>query len=240
MVLGRAFVSNAPKRPPTFGEVEEMNNEELKQAPEQSDDDVLYRLTRKQVKEIVRDYGLIKTGVRAVQKHADDLYVGAHEQGFQGAGWAAHEIVKYLGMIERCNLSNMAQITLTPCEEEPSQSLSGSGEAVAWLKTITWKRSGHVEQSVHLDKPRDWTAHPEHQLMTEYIGSESIEPLYTAPQVGAVSEEMVERLAIHLATKESANFKTLDESINHVNNWKRLVPEARAALTAALSDMRGK
>lgn len=50
-----------------------------------------------------------------------------------------------------------------------------------------------------------------------------------------VTDAMVERLAIHLATKESANYKTLDEAINHVNKWKRLIPEAREMLQAAIA-----
>lgn len=49
-------------------------------------------------------------------------------------------------------------------------------------------------------------------------------------------EVMVQRLAIHMATKESANCTTLDAAVNHVNNWKRLVPEAREMLQAARPD----
>ena len=55
----------------------------------------------------------------------------------------------------------------------------------------------------------------------------------------AITAEMVERVAIHLATKESANCKTLDAAVNHVNNWKRLIPEAYEILIAATTPRGG-
>ena len=57
-------------------------------------------------------------------------------------------------------------------------------------------------------------------------------PLQASPRV--VDDAMVQRLAIHMATKESAYCVTLDSAVNHVNNWKRLIPEATEALQAAL------
>lgn len=59
-----------------------------------------------------------------------------------------------------------------------------------------------------------------------------------APSASApveVTEEMVERLAKHMAKEESTRCKTLEGALHHQAMWKRLLHEARAALTAALA-----
>lgn len=60
--------------------------------------------------------------------------------------------------------------------------------------------------------------------------------LYTAPAPAParVTDKMVERLAKHIAQKESHKCDSLDAALNHQAKWQRIVPEAREMLTAAL------
>ena len=65
--------------------------------------------------------------------------------------------------------------------------------------------------------------------------------LLDGQQAGVVIDEgMVERLAKHIVQQESRNCSTLDESLHHQSKWKRAIPEARAALQAALGDGGGR
>ena len=49
-----------------------------------------------------------------------------------------------------------------------------------------------------------------------------------------VTDEMVERLAVYIAKEEARNCKTLGAAVEHRSNWRRIIPEAREMLTAAL------
>lgn len=114
------------------------------------------------------------------------------------------------------------------------------GEAVAWYAEKTGRSSwsGKVETRIGVSKEYPQAAADEGFVVRPLVfgdsaASDHAQHAPTGAQV--VTDEAVERLARYMAREESLKCKTFDEAIYHQSKWQRIVPEARAMLTATLS-----
>jgi hypothetical protein len=81
----------------------------------------------------------------------------------------------------------------------------------------------------------DW---PEYETVWQMIEARCTpeQPTNTDHTDAALADDaMIEAAARQMAKEESASCKTLDAALLHQDNWRRLIPEARAIVNAALA-----
>jgi len=90
--------------------------------------------------------------------------------------------------------------------------------------------------SVLLERELYENGHTIGEDLAERLAEIAVKTVRHPPQSDAlrVTDEMVERLAVYIAKEEARNCKTLGAAVEHRSNWRRIIPEAREMLTAAL------